>query len=171
MQIVRSNVPDNSIVLESTLQNVRERNQSDCVPMYDSCAIVGNSGILLDSECGDVIDSADYVIRNNMATTDERYAKDVGMRIDAMTINLELIYALTMCTNVHKGGKLPPRTTCESLMERMKIFQEGRIFWFFKRYTKLFHEMKAMLTALRKKYKLNFRVGYSPIIPMNTAKS
>eukprot|EP00057_Strongylocentrotus_purpuratus_P007258 XP_011661732.1 PREDICTED: CMP-N-acetylneuraminate-poly-alpha-2,8-sialyltransferase-like [Strongylocentrotus purpuratus] len=171
MQIVRSNVPDNGIVFESTLQNVRERNQSDCVPLYDSCAIVGNSGILLDSECGDVIDSADYVIRNNMAITDERFVKDVGMRIDAMTINLQLIYSLTICTNVHKGGKLPPRTTCESLMERMKIFQEGRLFWFFKRYTKLFHEMKAMLTALRKKYKLNFRVGYSPIIPMDTAKS
>ncbi|KAJ8344094.1 hypothetical protein SKAU_G00314230 [Synaphobranchus kaupii] len=52
-------------------------------PMKDQhhqrCAIVGNSGILLNSSCGRQIDAHDFVIRCNLAPVEE-FAVDVGRR-------------------------------------------------------------------------------------------
>ncbi|KAL7863828.1 hypothetical protein AOLI_G00152480 [Acnodon oligacanthus] len=50
----------------------------------DRCAVVGSSGILLNSSCGREIDSADFVIRFNMAPVNN---SDVGVKCDLMNIN------------------------------------------------------------------------------------
>ncbi|XP_071506172.1 alpha-2,8-sialyltransferase 8B-like [Diadema antillarum] len=172
MQIFRDDVPLSSIKMESTPELVSERNQTDCVPMQGSCALVGNSGILLDSRCGDVIDAADFVIRNNAPSLEERYREDIGTRTDAMTMNLSLIRALIICTKVPttwRIGKLPPRTTCPQLMKNMNVFQNRRIFWFLKRYDRKFQAFKSMMSALKATHHLNFRLAYSPVVPMAVA--
>nr|XP_055043591.1 alpha-2,8-sialyltransferase 8E-like isoform X1 [Misgurnus anguillicaudatus] len=48
------------------------------------CAVVGNAGILKNSSCGKEIDSADYVIRFNMAPIND---SDVGLKTDLITVN------------------------------------------------------------------------------------
>ncbi|KAK2885919.1 hypothetical protein Q8A67_016756 [Cirrhinus molitorella] len=48
------------------------------------CAVVGSGGILKNSNCGRQIDSADYVIRCNMAPINN---SDVGLKSDLVTIN------------------------------------------------------------------------------------
>nr|XP_055044646.1 alpha-2,8-sialyltransferase 8F-like isoform X1 [Misgurnus anguillicaudatus] len=48
------------------------------------CAVVGSGGILKNSSCGKEIDSADYVIRFNMAPIND---SDVGLKTDLLTIN------------------------------------------------------------------------------------
>ncbi|XP_077993145.1 alpha-N-acetylneuraminate alpha-2,8-sialyltransferase ST8SIA3-like [Glandiceps talaboti] len=53
---------------------------------YSTCAVVGSSGILLGSSCGQEIDSADFVFRCNMATR-SGFQDDVGFKTDFMTIN------------------------------------------------------------------------------------
>ncbi|XP_070535703.1 alpha-N-acetylneuraminate alpha-2,8-sialyltransferase ST8SIA3-like [Ptychodera flava] len=53
---------------------------------HETCAVVGSSGILLKSQCGREIDSADFVFRGNMAPT-IGFEKDVGRRTNFMTIN------------------------------------------------------------------------------------
>ncbi|XP_052449901.1 alpha-2,8-sialyltransferase 8E isoform X7 [Carassius gibelio] len=48
------------------------------------CAVVGSGGILKNSSCGREIDSADFVIRFNLALIND---SDVGLKTDLITIN------------------------------------------------------------------------------------
>ncbi|XP_066298784.1 CMP-N-acetylneuraminate-poly-alpha-2,8-sialyltransferase-like isoform X2 [Branchiostoma lanceolatum] len=53
---------------------------------FQSCAVVGNSGILLGSRCGPQIDSADFVFRPNLPPT-EGFETDVGSFSNFTTMN------------------------------------------------------------------------------------
>ncbi|CAM0903898.1 unnamed protein product [Alopecurus aequalis] len=55
---------------------------------YASCAVVGNSGILLASEHGDLIDSHELVVRiNNAPAGNARYARHVGVKTGLAFVN------------------------------------------------------------------------------------
>ncbi|XP_019613667.1 PREDICTED: CMP-N-acetylneuraminate-poly-alpha-2,8-sialyltransferase-like isoform X1 [Branchiostoma belcheri] len=53
---------------------------------FRSCAVVGNSGILLGSRCGPQIDSADFVFRCNLPAI-EGFEEDVGTKANFTTMN------------------------------------------------------------------------------------
>ncbi|XP_078608355.1 alpha-N-acetylneuraminide alpha-2,8-sialyltransferase-like isoform X2 [Branchiostoma floridae x Branchiostoma japonicum] len=58
---------------------------------YARCSMVGSSGILTGSGCGHIIDSADFVIRCNMAPVSEQYKADVGQRTHLITMNPSMV--------------------------------------------------------------------------------
>ncbi|XP_019613668.1 PREDICTED: CMP-N-acetylneuraminate-poly-alpha-2,8-sialyltransferase-like isoform X2 [Branchiostoma belcheri] len=60
--------------------------QVELIRHFRSCAVVGNSGILLGSRCGPQIDSADFVFRCNLPAI-EGFEEDVGTKANFTTMN------------------------------------------------------------------------------------
>lgn len=57
---------------------------------YNICAVVGNSGILTGSQCGQEIDRSDFVFRCNFAPT-EAFQRDVGRKTNLTTFNPSIL--------------------------------------------------------------------------------
>ncbi|XP_032888972.1 sia-alpha-2,3-Gal-beta-1,4-GlcNAc-R:alpha 2,8-sialyltransferase isoform X1 [Amblyraja radiata] len=57
---------------------------------YNTCAVVGNSGILTGSSCGADIDKSDFVFRCNFAPT-ETFESDVGSKTNVTTFNPSIL--------------------------------------------------------------------------------
>lgn len=54
---------------------------------FSTCAVVGNSGVLLMNEYGDAIDAHSFVLRMNVAPTVGPVRKHVGGKTDARVLN------------------------------------------------------------------------------------
>lgn len=76
---------------------------------YSSCAVVGNSGILLTKELGELIDSHEVVIRLNNARI-ESYQKNVGSKTTLSFVNSNILHLCARrqdCFCHPYGAKVP----------------------------------------------------------------
>ena len=83
---------------ETFYNRLKRTNQSETLSAQSSCALVGNAGILLDSQCGHVIDKFPFVIRMNLALYGGIYSSDVGSKVNLITLNAFQMDELIACT-------------------------------------------------------------------------
>ncbi|XP_071964534.1 alpha-2,8-sialyltransferase 8B-like [Antedon mediterranea] len=127
---------------------------------YDTCAIVGNSGVLKHSHCGEEIDEHDFVLRNNMAPT-EGFENDVGTKTNLMSINGELVKTITNCFE---------NTTCSpTYLKKVKVLNDT-ILWFSRVFSPSVRQKQyyALSTFIRN-HSIPFRIGF-PTKPLSTTE-
>ncbi|XP_072170678.1 alpha-2,8-sialyltransferase 8B-like [Diadema setosum] len=96
------------------------------------CAIVGNSGILLGSQCGKDIDTHDFVLRMNLAPFGRDYADDVGSRTTMTTMNrVQLMQSVRCAENQTRYAAVPASPLCVDLLRRLRDVGNG-IVWYTK---------------------------------------
>ncbi|XP_078070849.1 CMP-N-acetylneuraminate-poly-alpha-2,8-sialyltransferase [Mustelus asterias] len=86
---------------------------------FSTCAVVGNSGILLGSGCGKEIDSHEFVIRCNLAPLVE-YVDDVGLKSDFVTMNPSVVQ--------RAFGSLRSETDREKFVDRLAVLNDS-VLW------------------------------------------
>ncbi|XP_019620805.1 PREDICTED: alpha-2,8-sialyltransferase 8B-like [Branchiostoma belcheri] len=128
---------------------------------YHTCAIVGNSGILLDSNCGNEIDCFDYVIRMNMAPS-KNYEKDVGTKTNMAFLNFVLAKNLL--------GKLSDNTKREEVLESLSYLKHG-VLCYVKAFTDRVKESLRALDTTLAQSNMNISVTYSmQYLPYHTTR-
>ncbi|KAL8197467.1 UNVERIFIED_CONTAM: Alpha-2,8-sialyltransferase 8B [Gekko kuhli] len=117
---------------------------------FRTCAIVGNSGILLNSACGEEIDAHNFVIRCNLAPVQE-YTQDVGTKTDLVTMNPSVIQ--------RAFEDLVNDTWREKLLQRLHSLN-GSILWIPAFMAKGGKERVEWVNELILKHHINVRTAY-----------
>ncbi|MEJ1270654.1 ST8 alpha-N-acetyl-neuraminide alpha-28-sialyltransferase 2 [Cricetulus griseus] len=117
---------------------------------FQTCAIVGNSGVLLNSGCGQEIDTHSFVIRCNLAPVQE-YARDVGLKTDLVTMNPSVIQ--------RAFEDLVNATWREKLLQRLHGLN-GSILWIPAFMARGGKERVEWVNALILKHHVNVRTAY-----------
>ena len=146
----------------NTLNNHHHQNRTSTIQLQRTCAIVGNSGILLNSSCGERINQHDMVIRSNLPIV-KGYEPDIGDRTSITSMNLVTLNKVVEEFNCSKSNKGHDSTR----IQRLKHLN-NTIVWY---PLDLTEEAKQLLTTLARYCEENnisvqFAYSSNPIRPV-----
>ncbi|XP_066270290.1 alpha-2,8-sialyltransferase 8B-like isoform X1 [Branchiostoma lanceolatum] len=144
------------------LSRVPDRNCFGTTPMkhHNTCAVVGSSGILLNSSCGNEIDSHDYVIRFNLVPL-IKHARDAGMKSNLTVMN---VYRMRVMVKRMESGSRRAWERFERINNSMIIYPKrlSRTAYQYRRYSELLELFRnRSRTAAKKKRKVYLPLLYS----------
>ncbi|XP_071963492.1 alpha-2,8-sialyltransferase 8B-like [Antedon mediterranea] len=84
--VYKHNTSLTDMKFDTNLTQLKKANSTEFLQHHDTCAIIGNSGILLNSGCGREIDAHDLVVRANSARI-LGFESDVGKKTSIMAFN------------------------------------------------------------------------------------
>ncbi|KAI8514042.1 hypothetical protein Bbelb_083660 [Branchiostoma belcheri] len=105
VRMVKATTPAET--LKSCLKDAaRKKECSEITPIrhYSTCALVGNSGILLNGSCGHEIDTHDFVIRFNLGPLQDSW-KDVGRNVNMTVVNQVIVRKLFLMFRENKTSE------------------------------------------------------------------
>ncbi|KAM6388389.1 alpha-2,8-sialyltransferase 8F-like isoform 2-T2 [Pluvialis apricaria] len=88
-EIVYDGYRSKSLKVSSGLLEILPEKSPFRDPLYKTCAVVGNGGILRNSSCGSKIDGHQFVIRFNLPSVD--FPEDVGRKSSIVTVNPSIL--------------------------------------------------------------------------------
>ncbi|XP_033097219.1 CMP-N-acetylneuraminate-poly-alpha-2,8-sialyltransferase-like [Anneissia japonica] len=144
------------------LQNAKWRKvpkQLSTVPKKLSCAVIGNSGILLNSSCGSEIDSHEFVLRSNIAPI-LGFEKDVGYKHDFSSLNLELSRIATSC---FENSSKP---CLNEMLDRFKVYDKS-VIWLSKLQTNMSKAIYLRVISQLHKHNIYPKIAY-PFRPIGS---
>ena len=169
LQVYRQHVKPEDMHFPQTEKDVK-KNRTFTFERQKTCAIIGSSGILLNSSCGREIDKHDFVIRTNLGTIDG-YEKDVGKQTDLTSMNWVVVCDILQEMSDNKEyEKKRKKFHFQSHLHRIKNLK-GSTLW----YTLPTSSLKQKKELLRMVEELNLRginytFAYSPDDPREMTK-
>ncbi|XP_067161446.1 alpha-2,8-sialyltransferase 8B isoform X2 [Apteryx mantelli] len=149
-QTLSLKIRDSTMNVSQNLYELLPRTSPLKGKQFPTCAIVGNSGVLLHSSCGPEIDAHSFVIRCNLAPVQE-YSQDVGMKTDLVTMNPSVIQ--------RAFEDLVNETWREKLLQRLHSLN-GSILWIPAFMAKGGKERVEWVNELILKHHINVRTAY-----------
>ncbi|CAN9505431.1 unnamed protein product [Ophioblennius macclurei] len=101
-QIVYSGEPKRTAQVTTDLFSTFPKELPFPKKKWDTCSVVGNGGILINSKCGKQIDSAQFVIRCNIPPLKGELEEDVGKKTDLVTANPSIFFQKFSALNKHR---------------------------------------------------------------------
>ncbi|XP_054024720.1 alpha-N-acetylneuraminide alpha-2,8-sialyltransferase-like [Dryobates pubescens] len=101
-KIVYDGYQSASLKVSNGLMEILPEKSPFLLPLYESCAVVGNGGILRNSSCGSKIDAHQFVIRFNLPSVN--FPEDVGRKSSIVTVNPSILHKRFRGLN---GRRLP----------------------------------------------------------------
>ncbi|KAB2028227.1 hypothetical protein ES319_D05G084200v1 [Gossypium barbadense] len=121
---------------------------------YKSCAIVGNSGILLNRDYGELIDGHEIVIRLNNARTEKRegcFCHPYGRNVPMIMYICQLVHFMdyTVCNSSHKAPLLITDPRFDVLCARIVKYYSAKRFLEETRKALLLYNLRINETPIR----------------------
>ncbi|XP_033108052.1 CMP-N-acetylneuraminate-poly-alpha-2,8-sialyltransferase-like [Anneissia japonica] len=130
----------------------------DVLQFQHKCAIIGNSGILVNSSCGNEIDNNyDYVIRSNIAPI-RNFERDVGTKTNLTVLNYSITNTLYLVFS--SSGQTKEKAI---FMERLRWLNDS-VLWYHKGARTRFwakRKLRYLANELKISYNLPIRIAYT----------
>ena len=137
-----------------------KKNRTFTFPIQKRCAIIGSSGILLNSSCGKEIDEHDFVIRTNL-TTVAGFENDVGRKTNLTSMNGVVVGdTLREIDDINTYEKKQKLLTFESHLNRIQSLQ-GSGLWYTLQSSKQEKKLQRLVRELKLRG-MKFAFAYSP---------